>query len=130
VSSFAQTSTGDFDISTGNLKVSLNVAQCAAWKLSNLFGFAKGEWFRDLRQGFPFLQVVFVKNPNMNLLETLFSRVILMVKGVSSVTQMDLKLDARTRVLTARFKAATVSGAVISGGLGQPFIVQTAPGSP
>ncbi len=109
MSSFAQTSTGDLDISTGNVVVSTDVAQVSAWKLSNLFGFALGEWFIDKRLGFPYLQYVFVKNPN---------------------TSIEIDFDIRQRQLNTQFTAQTVTGQAIVGGLGQPFIVQTGPGSP
>ncbi len=130
MSSFAQTSTGDLDISTGNVVVSTDVAQVSAWKLSNLFGFALGEWFIDKRLGFPYLQYVFVKNPNTNLLFTLFTKVLKMPKGIAAVTSIEIDFDIRQRQLNTQFTAQTVTGQAIVGGLGQPFIVQTGPGSP
>jgi hypothetical protein len=130
MSSFAQTVDGDLDISTGNLVVSTDTAQCAAWKLSNLFGFALGEWFMDKRLGFPYLQFVFVKNPNINLLFTLFSRVLKMPKGISAVTSVQIDFDIRARQLNTSFTATAVTGETVVGGLGQPFIVKTGPNSP
>jgi hypothetical protein len=130
VSSFAQTSTGDLDISTGNLVVSNDVAQVSAWKLNNLFGFALGEWFMDKRLGFPYLQFVFVKNPNMNLLFKLFSQVLRMPKGIAAVTSIELDFITNQRQLNTTFTATAVTGQQIVGGLGQPFIVQTGQASP
>jgi len=130
MSSFAQTPTGDLDISSGNLAVSTNVGQCAAWKLSNLFGFALGEWFMDRRLGFPYLQFVFVKNPNINLLFKLFSQTLWKPKGIAAVTSLQIDFDIRQRQLNTAFTATTVTGQQVTGGLGQPFIVQTGPGSP
>jgi hypothetical protein len=124
MSAFAQTSSGDLDISTGNLVVSQDVAQVTAWKLSNLFGFALGEWFMDKRLGFPYLQFVFVKNPNLNLLFKLFGQVLRMPKGISAVTSIELDFITTTRQLNTSFTATTVTGQTINGGLGTPFIVQ------
>ena len=124
MSSFAQTNTGDLDISTGNLVVSQDVGQNTAWKLENLFGFALGEWFMDKRLGFPYLQYVFVKNPNMTLLFTLFRKVLGMPKGVKSVDSIGLDFDIRGRKLNTSFIATTVTGQQVLGGLGQAFIVQ------
>jgi hypothetical protein len=124
MSAFAQTSSGDLDISTGNLVVSQDVAQVTAWKLSNLFGFALGEWFMDKRLGFPYLQFVFVKNPNLNLLFKLFGQVLRMPKGISAVTSIELDFITTTRQLNTSFTATTVTGQTVNGGLGTPFIVQ------
>ena len=64
MSAFAQTPTGDLDISTGNLRVEQSISQCTAWKLSNLFGMFKGEWFLDQRQGVPYFQYVLSATPS------------------------------------------------------------------
>ncbi len=123
MSAFAQTSDGDLDISTGNLVVSNAVGQVTAWKLSNLFGFALGEWFMDRRLGFPYLQFVFVKNPNLNLLFKLFGQVLRLPKGIAAVTSIELDFITNQRQLNTSFTASTVTGQTINGGLGRPFIV-------
>jgi hypothetical protein len=129
MSAFAQVdATGDLDISTGNLRIERGVAQVTAWKLSNLFGFAKGEWFRDTRQGLPYFQYVFVSNPNLQLISTVFERVIRSAPGVAAITAMNLDYRPRQRTLGASFAAVTDTGAVLQGGLGTPFIVAIKPG--
>jgi hypothetical protein len=127
VSAFSQTTTGDLDISTGNLVVNQDVAQNTAAKLNNLFGFALGEWFMDIRLGFPYLQYVFVKNPNMSLLFTLFGKVLRMPPGIKSVDQINIDFDVRGRKLNTSFFATCLTGQQVVGGLGQPFIVQGTP---
>lgn len=123
MSSFAQTPSGGFDLSTGNLVLITDVATVTANKLSNLFGFWKGEWFLDIRLGFPFFQYVLVKNPNMNLINSLVTTVLKSVAGVAAVTEVASSFDVRGRSLTTTFTAQTADGSTINGGLDQPYIV-------
>jgi hypothetical protein len=125
VSALAQTSIGDLDISTGNLVVSTDVAQNAAWKLANRFSFFKGEWFVDTRQGLPFVQYVLVANPNLRLISDLYSSVIRSIPSIAAVQSLNLDYQPGARTLSLSFQATTNDGAVITGGTGQPFIVQT-----
>jgi hypothetical protein len=130
VSAFAQTPTGDLDISTGNLVVRSDLPQVTAWKLSNLFGLFKGEWFRDSRVGVPYFQYVLVQNPSLPIIGSIFKRVCMSAPGVASVTSMGLNFIARTRQLNATIAIATNDGAVLTGGPDSPFIIaQIAPGA-
>ena len=130
MAAFAQTVTGDLDISSGNLAVVDDVAQCTAWKLSNLFGFFKGEWFLDQRQGVPYFQYVLVSNPNLALIGNIFQQVCKSAPGVASVSAIGLSLISRARTLVADIQCKTNDGAVLVGGVGTPFIVQTQAGNP
>lgn len=123
MSAFAQTNTGDLDISTGNLVVRSDVAQVTAWKLTNLFALFKGEWFRDQRVGVPYFQYVFVSNPNLRIIGTIFDRVCKSAPGVASVTSISLNFLSRQRHLVADMKVIANDGAVLTGGIGQAFII-------
>ncbi len=123
MSAFAQTTTGDLDISSGNLVVVDDVAQCTAWKLTNLFNFFKGEWFLDQRQGIPNFQYVPVSNPNLPLIGNMFRQVCLDAPGVAAVTNLAVDFQPRTRNLTVTLGLQTNEGAVLQGGIGQPFII-------
>ena len=83
-----------------------------------------GEWFLDSpvnpKIGVPFLQSVFVKNPNPNLLKKVFTDVILAVRGVKSVVQLDLQYISVTRSLVVIWRAVTDAGLLISGQTGTP----------
>lgn len=123
MSAFAQTTTGDLDISSGNLVVSQDVAQVTAWKLSNLFGLFKGEWFLDKRIGVPYFQYVFVSNPQLGIIGSVFKKVCMSAPGVASVTSIALDYVAKARTLVATIVCQTDEGAVLTGGLGAPFII-------
>src|SRR5713101_4786911 len=83
-----------------------------------------GEWFLDSpvnpKIGVPYYQAVFVKNPNPNLLKKVFTDVILAVRGVKSVVQLDLQYISVTRSLVVIWRAVTDAGLLISGQTGTP----------
>lgn len=123
MSALAQDQFGDLDLSSGNLRVETNPDQCTAWKLTNLFRLAKGEWFADSRLGVPYLQYVFVKNPNLGIVEQIFRKVLLFPRGVSRILSGSLDFVTTNRSLAASFAVQTASGATIEGGPGESFIV-------
>lgn len=129
MSAFAQTPSGDLDISTGNLRVEKSVGQFTAWKLANLFGFFRGEWFVDARLGLPYVQYVLVSNPSLNRIQSIFQQVILDAPGVGSITGMSLDFLINQRRLDFSFAALANDGSLITGGPGKPFIVTTPPGT-
>ncbi len=83
-------------------------------KLSCRFKFFVGEWFLDQREGIPYYQHVLVKNPRLELIRSLFKKVILTTPGVSSVVNLDLFLDASARTLSCSFQARLANGGVIT----------------
>lgn len=114
---------GDLQISSGQLVILTDPAECAATELRNKFLFVQGEYFLDQREGIPYFQIVFVKNPNLFVIRSVFSRIILAQSGVASLLSIDV---SRTpdRKGKFSFRALSVNGRVISGGSDQPFIVE------
>ena len=95
-------------------------------ELNSRFGFGKGEWFLDQNQGFPWLQAVTVKNPDLKALAQLFRRVILATPGAKAVLSLPISFNAPARLLTWSAQVQHQSGAYAVGGYGQPFVVQQA----
>lgn len=126
MSAFAQTTTGDLDISTGNLRVETDTPQCTAWKLSNLFDFWRGEWFRDKRLGVPYLQYVYVSNPNLHLIASIFEKVIFSAPGVTQLLENNLDYHPRARTISPTFKARAGTAKLV-GGVGKPFVIEENP---
>ncbi len=124
MSCFAQTIDGDLDISSGNLRIERNADQCSAIKLTNRFKLCLAEWFLDRRVGIPYFQVVFVKNPDLQGIAQLFKRIILQTPNMAEVLQETVNFIPSSRDLISDFKIQTLSGAILSGGPGLPFIVE------
>jgi len=69
-----------------------------------------GEWFRDLREGVPYLQQVLVKQSNPVVLDGIFKSVIVNTPGIVELTAFDLLADSRTRQLKVAFGAINEEG--------------------
>jgi hypothetical protein len=96
------TSSGDVDFSRG-LQFTTDRVTFARQKLSETLSFWIREWFLDLRQGVPYLDV-YGSRPDFRLLDSLFRRVALATRGVGSIESLDLALDGRTLIVSGTFR--------------------------
>ena len=117
------TSSGDLDFSTGNLSIVRGVAQVTAQKLTALYSIAQGEWFIDGRLGVPYVTQVLIKNPSLSSISTMLINIAQKCPGVAAVSSIQMNYTPNARTLGATLTILTNDGAVLSGGLGQPFIV-------
>lgn len=124
MSTFAQTTDNDLALALGQLVLVTDVASEAAIVIKNRFKFVRGEYFLDTRIGVPYFGTVFVKNPNVLLVRRVFRDVIMSVQGIKSIIDLSVSLNAKTRKLTFTFRALADNGKIITGGSGQPFIVE------
>jgi len=83
--------------------------------------FFLGEHFLDERQGIPFYREVFVKNPNLRLLRTIFAEAIRTTTGISSVDFIEVTIETATRTLNISFTATMDTGATLTY---DPFILE------
>ena len=128
MSAFRCTSTNDLYLTPSasgrkTLQLVTDPLIAATAKLYRRFQFFEGEWFLDKRQGIPYYRIVFVKNPNLTAIRTLFTRVILSVPQIKAVVAIPLQYDPAARTLSLEFQAVGIDGSKITGGIGQPFIV-------
>lgn len=123
MASFAQTTDGDLALTNGRLTV-VSGATEKAQKIQNRFRLFVGEWFLDTRLGVPWFSVVFVKNPDLELIKRLFRRVILSVPGIADVEEISVVWDREARALSYEYRAIDDEGTPIEGGSLQPFIVR------
>ena len=104
--------TGDLLINdTGDL-VLLEGVDATAQHLLISLRFFQGEWFLDLRIGFPYFEEVLVKAPDLNVVQSLFRDAILETEKVISVSELELDYDGTTRTLAVSFRAQTTEGPV------------------
>jgi hypothetical protein len=129
VSCLLQTTTGDLDLSSGNLVLvddTDGLAQQVAQELNNRFALWLGEWFGDTRLGVPFVDFVLVKNPDMTVVGNIFSQIITSTPGVATILSGSVDFDPAARTLAATYVVQLDNGAILTGGPGVPFIVTTA----
>ena len=108
------TTAGDLDLSTGNLQL-LDGNEEIAQKLKYRLQFFFGEWFLDQRLGIPYYEDIFIKNPDLVVVQGIFREVIIETPGVVGIVgELVLDLVAATRLLTVAFSATLSSGGVIN----------------
>lgn len=117
------TNIGDLALTDGQITLTPDlktaVAQHIVIRLRTFFG----EWFLDTREGVPYFEIVFIKNPNMARITAIFRAVILETPGVSSLSRLVLDTDPVTRALSVtKLEAKLDDGATLTGSDFGPFI--------
>jgi hypothetical protein len=123
VAAFKQQSDGDFDLTLGRLSL-VTGSEEKAQKISNRLSIFKDEWFLDTRAGVPWFDVVLgIKNPDLEIVKRLLRKVILSVPGIIDLPELEVEYDGAARTLTYTFRALDDEGVSITGGSGEPYIV-------
>lgn len=106
--------TGDVVVTDGQLQLVSGidgVVQSANTRLK-LF---MGEWFLDLRAGFPYFQLIYKKNPNIPAAKDNVTKSLATVPGIDfdkNVLSVDFTLDNLQRIGTIDWKAKSQFGTV------------------
>jgi len=95
-------------------------------KLSARFKFFLNEWFLDLRQGVPYYRDVFVKEPNLDVIRSLFRRIVVECPGVLSIGRFQLVYDEPNRGLSFDFTAKVTGGDLVVSPKDKDFILELA----
>lgn len=92
-------------------------------KLSIRFRFFLGEWFLNKLEGVPYYRDVFVHNPNLDVLTTLFKSIATDCPGVLGLKHFKLIFDRESRTASFDFAAVVDGGVIIVAPQDQDFIV-------
>lgn len=95
-------------------------------RLAARFKFWLGEYFLDTRQGIPYLRDVFVKSPDLDVIDSLFRRVIMTTPGVLALAKFELLYKPEERKLYFKFHALVEGGTVTVNFGDDDFIVSLA----
>jgi len=116
-------SDGELDLEKG-LRLTPDLLTYVTQKLRQRFRFFLGEWFIDQRLGIPYFEKVFISNPDVPLLATLFRKVVLGTVGVSGFkVPLVLKFDRASRTLFVTFSARLADESVVVFNQ-EPFVLQ------
>ena len=120
---------GDLDIVDGDL-VLLDGIDWFRQALSCRFKFFLGEWFLDLREGIPYYRHVFVANPDLDVIRSIFRQVALSMTRASGapvvreLPRFDVIYTPSTRSLEFDFQAVLDTGDVVNVMPGDaPFVI-------
>ena len=94
----------------GDLKIIDSVRQALQIKLR----WIKGEWVFNTAIGTPYLDEIFVKNPNRAIIEKAIRDQILSVEGIIGINSINLSWSRDNRVMTCTFSAKTTEGDIES----------------
>ncbi len=104
---------GDWNISGGDLTL-VSDGPAILQALIIALEFFKGEWFLDEEAGLPYFQDVLVKNPDPNVLQSVFRTAILDVPGVLAINELTLLFDTAARTFAVTFRVSTDFGELVS----------------
>ncbi len=90
---------GDLLITDGDLSL-LTGTDAITQHLRVRLRFFLGEWFIDQRIGIPFYESVLVKQPNLDVIRSIFREAIAETPGVLQIPRLDLSFDSVNRKLT------------------------------
>lgn len=77
----------------------------------------EGELFYNTTKGVPYFRHILVKQPNIRIIESIFSDVILETPGAISLDTFDMDWDRRLRTLEVNFDSTVTGGVVNFNGL-------------
>ena len=100
---------GDLDLSTGDLVI-LTGLDATPQRLARKLKFFEGEWFLDTRTGIPYFRSILVKNPQTNVILSIYRQAITTDEAVTSLNDLNLEYEGLTRKLSVTFVAETVDG--------------------
>lgn len=95
--------------------------EAIAQQLRTRLKFFLGEHFLNVSLGLPFYREILKKNPNLNLVRSIFREAILTTPGVVSVEELFLEINGATRTLEISFKARIDTGEEL---VFSPFIIE------
>lgn len=97
---------------TGESRLTVSLQEEVRQRLYRKYQFFLGEWFLDTREGIPYFRDVFVKNPDLAVVQSLMVKVASDDPGVDTVSSFDQSLDGRT--LTISLECVLTDGTVLT----------------
>jgi hypothetical protein len=92
-------------------------------KLSVRFRFFLGEWFLNQLEGVPYYRDVFVHDPDLDVITSLFKRIVTTCPGVTGIKTFRMFYDEPNRTASFAFQALVDGGVITVTPQDQDFIV-------
>lgn len=101
--------THDLDLSTFDLKL-ISDLDYLEQKIKVVLLFFFAEWFLDTTVGIKYFESIFVANPNLTLVDSLFKTAILEIEEVKEITAYDSVFNGSFRSFSLTFTVQTNIG--------------------
>lgn len=115
---------GELDLTAG-LRWTRTLKEYTTQKLRSRLRFFLGEWFLDQRLGVPYFEQVFIENPDISLLTTLYRRIIIGTVGVGAIEKLNLRFDRKARTLFVTFTVRLVGSPETIDFVDEPFVLKS-----
>lgn len=106
--------TGDLDIRQHRLRLTSDLGTYVAQRIAQRCKLFLAEWYLNVRKGLPFFRDILVKDPDLDLVQSIFAEVILTTSGVAQLTMYTQTLDVATRALSITFSCTLTNGEVLA----------------
>lgn len=113
ISFFRHIPAGDLALVNGTTRV-VRDAEQAAQGIDTALDTFLGEYFLDLRIGMPYFRDVLIKNPNPEVVRSVFRKAIKTRPGIVSVPELDVTTNASTGKMLVTFTAVYEDGSAIA----------------
>jgi hypothetical protein len=106
--------TKDIEIDANkNLRFTTTLQEYISQKIENKLRFLKGEWFLNTDLGIPYFETIFKKNPDINLINTIFIREIRSIEEVIEIIKFETNYDVSLRTFSINLEVKIYDGSVI-----------------
>jgi hypothetical protein len=96
-----------------NLKFTSTLTEFVSQKIENILLFFKGEWFLNYTLGISYFEKIFTKNPDINLINTIFIREVRTITEIIEIIKFETEYDSSLRTFSITFEVKASDGTII-----------------
>lgn len=96
-----------------NLRLTDSLTEFVSQKIENKLLFFKEEWFLDYEKGIPYFENIFIKNPDINLINSIFLREIRTINEIEEILKFEIEYNSQSRTFNIDFEVKATDGAII-----------------
>lgn len=106
--------THDLAVFNGDLMLVESISrESVAQEIKQALLIFSGEWYLDVLRGRPYFEVVFIKQPDRVIVESLFKQAILEINNVIEFVKFQLDFDNVKRQLQFNFAVKIITGDIV-----------------
>lgn len=114
IARIALTAAGDFDLSSGKLRIETDPAVSVTAKVRKTLNLWQASWFLAAADGIPWIQQILAKkNPDLRLVEHILRNALLAIPEITTITSMVLTYTRNTRTLLINTSMVSNKGGVV-----------------
>lgn len=96
-----------------NLRLTSDLSEFVSQKIENILKYFYGEWFLNFEGGIPYFEIIFTKNPDLNLINTILLRQIKTITEIIEIITFTSDFNASQRSLSIELKVKVSDGSIV-----------------